>query len=153
LISATLTERAMFVRGYDQPVYYAAQLPDMNEPNIDAGNIGTILSNFGRGNWWNINRTTRPTVLQVLYLMNDNAIDFRTFARGNPGPTTRVALLMQSPLNDTDAVNQLYLATLGHYPSDQELRVVNQHPKSNREQWLSDIQWALLNKLDFIFNY
>ena len=158
LATATLTLRPMFVRGFDQPVYYASQLPDMNEPNIDPASIGTILTNFGRGNWWNINRTTRPTVLQVLFMMNDSSIDLRTFGRsptnlGSPEFTTRVSLLMQSNLSDTDAVKQLYLATLGRYPADEELTVVNRQPKPSREQWLGDIQWALLNKLDFMFNY
>jgi hypothetical protein len=151
--AATLTLRPMFVRGWEQPVYYAGQLPDMNEPGIDPGNISTILTNFGRGNWWNINRTTRPTVLQTLYLMNDNAINFRVFGRGTPEPSTRVGLLMQANLSDGDALNQIYLATLGRYPADAETATANAHPKPTREQWLSDIQWALLNKLDFIFNY
>ena len=152
IATATLTQRPMFVRGWDQPVLYAGQLPDMNEPAFD-NQANQILANFGRGNWWNVTRSTRPTVLQTLYLMNDNAINFRVFGRGTPEPSTRVGLLMQANLNDADALKQIYLATLGRYPTDAETAVANGHPKGNREQWLADIQWALLNKLDFIFNY
>jgi hypothetical protein len=148
---ATMTETPMFVEGFDQPRMWARQLPDPTEPRLD-GNIRNFMSQFGRGDWWQNQRTSETTVLQVLFLMNDNLVNFRTFANNNNSRNTRVAFLMQSSLSDTDAVQHLFLATLGRYATDQELETINKRRTGNREQWLSDIQWVLLNKLDFLFN-
>jgi hypothetical protein len=56
-------------------------------------------------------------------------------------------------MSDTDAVNNLFLAALSRYPTPDEMSVLNQARTGSRDQWLSDIQWALLNKLDFLFNH
>jgi len=152
LATATLTETPMFVEGFEKPLMYAMQLPDPTEPRNNGG-ILNLLSNFGRGNWWQNARSSGTTVLQVLYLMNDNQVNFRTFGNRDSSRNTRVALLMGSGISDQAAVEQLFLATLGRSPSAAELGVVNKSKTGSREQWLSDLQWALLNKLDFVFNY
>ncbi len=153
--AATMTEQPMFVEGFPHQLLWARQLPDTTEPRTGGG-IVTFLNQFGRGDWWTQNRNDETTVLQVLFLMNDNWIVNRTWglganAAGRLG-ITRTGYLMQSNRSDDDAVRHLYLATLGRYPSDEELSTVNRRKSPNREQWLSDLQWVLLNKLDFIFN-
>jgi hypothetical protein len=150
--TATLTETPMFVEGFDQPLMYASQLPDPREPRGD-GNIRNFLNNFGRGDWFQVPRNSTSTVLQVLYLMNDNVVNFRTFADRVESRNTQVAQLMQSALSDEAAVRRLFLATLSRYPSDDELATAMRNRRNPRDQWLTDIQWALLNKLDFLFNY
>ena len=47
----------------------------------------------------------------------------------------------------------MFLATLTRYPTERELALVMERRTGPRYQWLSDLQWALLNKLDFAFNY
>jgi len=148
---ATMTETPMFVEGFEQPVLYARQLPDPTEPRQDNG-IRNFMNQFGRGDWWQNHRTSETTVLQVLYLMNDNMVNFRTFANNNNSRNTRVAWLMESAMSDADAVKNLFLATLSRYPTDAEMEAVNRRKTANREQWLTDVQWVLLNKLDFIFS-
>ena len=149
--AATMTEQPMFVEGFAEPLLWARQLPDATEPR-NFGPIVTFLNQFGRGDWFTVARTSDSTVLQVLYLMNDNMVNFRTFGNQPNSRNTRVALLMQQPLGDDDAVRQLFLATLGRYPTQDEMAAVNKRKNPNREQWLADTQWALLNKLDFLFN-
>ena len=150
---ATMTTVPMFVDGYDHPLYHAAQLPDPTEPRSN-GSIQTFLNNFGRGNYWQVARNSTSTVLQVLYLMNDFFVNYRTFGTGNGNWNTRVALLLQSAPDDKTAVRQLFLATLGRPPGDAEVAAAMKNRGAlTRDQWLSDVQWALLNKLDFIFNY
>jgi hypothetical protein len=150
---ATMTTVPMFLDGYDQPIYHAGQLPDPTEPRNN-GNILNFLSNFGRGDYWNVTRNSTSTVLQVLYLMNDIFVNYRTFGARNGSWNTRVALLLQTTPDDQQAVRQLFLATLSRPPTDAEMSAAIQRRSSlSREQWLSDVQWALLNKLDFIFDY
>jgi hypothetical protein len=152
IADATMTAVPMFVEGFDKPLTRAAQLPDPSEPRNN-GAITNLLGQFGRGDWWTNVRTDKPTVLQVLYLMNDFQVNYRMLAGANGVFGTRVGALLQSPLDDRQAATQLFLATLGRYPTDEEWRVVARAPATSRETWLSDLQWALVNKLDFIFNY
>jgi hypothetical protein len=56
-------------------------------------------------------------------------------------------------ISDEDAIQRMFLGTLTRYPDERELALVMSRRQGPRAQWLSDLQWALLNKLDFIFNY
>jgi hypothetical protein len=47
----------------------------------------------------------------------------------------------------------MFVATLSRGPSEGEMARVLAYRSGARAQWLSDLQWALLNKLDFVFNY
>jgi hypothetical protein len=145
---ATMTITPMDLEGYAAPVYYAGQLPDTTEPRND-GSIFNFLSDFGRGDWWNNPRNSSSTIVQALFMMNDYSVNFRDFTNR----PTRVAWILSQSMNDTDAVNSLYLAALSRYPTSDEMDVLNKARTGSRDQWLSDIQWALLNKLDFLFNH
>ena len=87
--------------------------------------------------------------------MNDNQMMARTLASRDGSRSTRVAQLLASNLSEGDMVNQLFLATLGRLPTSDEQNTLQKSraSRTSREDWLSDLQWALLNKLDFLFNY
>jgi hypothetical protein len=149
VITATGTEVPMQVEGFARPIYYAVQLPDVTEPRSNFS-IANFLATFGRGDWWQNPRRESSDVLQVLYQMNDNQINFRTF--GNRNVPTTVTRVMEAGLSDVSAVNHLFLSTLGRFATDQEFALLAGKKTTNYEQWLSDIQWALLNKVDFVFS-
>ena len=148
---ATLFSRPFFVDGFEQPLTRAMQLPDPSEPRYDAAQ--GLLAFFGIGDWWRNPRTSRSSVIQVLFMMNDYEPNQRTFGNSHGWGSTRVARLTASLVTDEEAVQELFLATLGRDPAQDELATVLDHRKGDREQWLSDVQWALLNKADFLFNY
>ena len=85
--------------------------------------------------------------------MNDNGVNFRTFANRDGGRTTRVAELLQAGVDDATAIRRLFLATLTRYPTDEEAALIGRNKRGTRDQWLTDLQWALLNKVEFLFNY
>jgi hypothetical protein len=149
---ATQTETPMFVPGFDQPLLYANQLPDPTEPRSD-GQVLEFLNTFGRGDWWNTKRDASPTILQLLYTMNANQTVLRTFASRSDSPVNRAARLAESNAPDEEIIREMFLATLTRYPTPEELATVMRMKTGTRLDWLSDLQWALLNKLDFIFNY
>jgi uncharacterized protein DUF1549/uncharacterized protein DUF1553 len=149
---ATRTETPMFVSGWEDPVMFANQLPDPSEPRNDFS-IRNFMNNFGRGDWFNLPPNYRSNALQVLFLMNDYSVVFRTFATRDGGRVTRVNDLMQSTMSDEEALRTLFLATLSRYASPEEIAAANRARSGTREQWLSDVQWALLNKLEFLFNH
>lgn len=145
---ATMTVTPMELEGYAAPIYYAGQLPDTNEPRND-GNISNFLNSFGRGDWWNNPRNSSSTIVQSLFLMNDYSVNFRTFT----GRTTRVQYILTQGMNDQDAITNLFLAALNRYPTAAEMGLMQKYKTGSRDQWFTDVQWALLNKLDFIFNH
>ena len=145
---ATMTVAPMTIEGYDSPISYAGQLPDTTEPRND-GNINYFLNNFGRGDWWNNPRDSSSTIIQTLFMMNDYNLNFRTFT----GRTTRVNWLLTQPISDTDAINNMFLAALSRYATSDELTLLSKYRTGSRDQWFTDVEWALLNKLDFIFNH
>lgn len=151
---ATGTETPMYVEGFTKPLMFATQLPDTTEPRSD-GNITYFLSQFGRGDWFNSPRNSTSTILQVLFLMNDNQIMARTLASRDGSRSTRVARLLGTNMSEDAMVQEIFLATLGRSPTADEKSALQRDraTRTSREEWLSDVQWALLNKLDFLFNY
>lgn len=149
---STETDTPMFVPGFEEPVRFANQLPDPTEPRSD-GAVLEFLNTFGRGDWWNNRRDSQPTVLQLLYNMNANQTVLRTFASRADSPANRPARLAASAMSDEEIVREMFLATLTRYPSAEELATVVRMKTGTRLDWITDLQWALLNKLDYIFNY
>jgi hypothetical protein len=154
IITATRTEAPMTVLGWDRPVTYANQLPDPTEPATDGG-VTNLLTQFGRGNWMTIATNNGPTLLGLLYSMNDSFVILRTFGdtRASVVPNNRVSQIHAFATSDEDAIRRMFLATLTRYPTEAEMTIMLANRIGTRDQWLSDLQWALLNKLDFIFNY
>lgn len=149
---ATDTTTPMFVAGNTEPVTFANQLPDPTEPRNDA-QVLEFLNSFGRGDWLNVARDPQPNILQLLYSMNANQTVLRTFTMNANTPANRPARLAQSQYSDEEAIRQMFLATLTRPPTTEEVATVLKMKTGTRLEWLSDLQWALLNKLDFIFNY
>lgn len=154
MITATHTEQPMALASPPWVVRYANQLPDPTEPFTDS-RVVDFLNQLGRGNWLLIDRSPEPTLLGLLFQMNDaqNVNRSLGLSNANVGVTNRVHEVDALAANDEDAIQRMFLATLTRYASDRELSVVPQRRSGPRYQWLSDLQWALLNKLDFTFNY
>ncbi len=95
-----------------------------------------------------------PTLLQLLYLMNDWSVGQRTRpTSGGWSVSNRVLRLAVSDLSDEDVIRETFIATLSRRPTAEEVKISLDARKRDRVEWVSDLQWALLNKLDFIFNY
>ena len=150
VITATKTETPMWVEGFDRPLYYAGQLPDPSEPRSNY-QVMNFLDKLGRGDWWQTPDSQDSTVLHALFMMNDGQINDRAFA--NRGVLTQVTRVAQANLDDREAVDRLFLATLGRWSTDEEFEILLSAKGGDYEQWLTDCQWVLLNKLDFVFNY
>ena len=154
MTTATHTEQPMAIALRPAPVWYANQLPDPTEPFTDPRVID-FLNQLGRGNWFNIDRSSDPTLLGLLYQMNDpqNVNRSLGLSNANVGVTNIVHEIDASYPDDQQAIRRLFLVTLTRYPEDREMTIAMKARNGPRYQWLSDLQWALLNKLDFAFNY
>ena len=154
LTTATRTEQPMIALGITRTLTYANQLPDPTEPSTDF-RVTDFMNQAGRGNWLTIDRSSEPTILGLLYSMNDTQNVNRSLGNASAAVSSRNRVLQidGSPVNDEEAIRRMFLGTLSRLPSEAETAKVLAFRSGLRAQWLSDLQWALLNKLDFIFNY
>jgi hypothetical protein len=125
----------------------ALQLPDPTE----GGGYRTFLNNFGRGNRDDEMRTDDGSIVQALGLMNDRIITDRTKAAAL---NSKVGALTKATPSDQGAiVDGLFLNTLGRYPTTAERNAGIAYLKSgDLVRKSEDLQYALLNKLEFLFN-
>lgn len=148
---AILNQSAQFVRSVD----WAMQLPDTT-----GGNAG-FLNAFLRGNRDTNLRSGDASILQSLSLMNNlfvtNRIHQGNFVRppSQPDiPSTVRRLLADPNLSNEQIVTQLFLHTLSRYPTDAEkTKLLAYFGPMGKTQATESVQWTLLNKADFIFNY
>jgi hypothetical protein len=85
--------------------------------------------------------------------MNNSNINQRTFGLRNSQGATLVARLVASSATEAQLVRELFLATLGRPPDDSEMQAALRNRRTSREDWLTDLQWALINKTEFMFNH
>ena len=138
----------------NQPTFtvnWAMQLPDTTEPRTN--NIGlSFLNSFIRGDRDVKPRSFEPSILQALNLMNNQFVMTRIH-QANAG--SRVSQLLANPsLTPEQIVTQLYLSTLSRNPVQSEMDALTPlFTSMGRRQAAETVQWALINKMDFIFNY
>jgi hypothetical protein len=138
----------------NQPTFtvnWAMQLPDTSEPR---GNRQAIdfLNSFIRGDRDVKPRSLEPSIMQALNLMNNQFVMTRIH-NNNAGSNVQ-KLLADQTLTPTQITTQLYLNTMSRNPTQSELdKLVPLFTSLGRQQAAETIQWALLNKVDFIFNY
>lgn len=129
----------------------AVQAPDPFSIVVSrgAGPYATFLADFGQGNRDTVMRSNAPSLIQTLTMMNDPMV-LRGTKRSQP---THVQTILRETRDPVAITNRLYLATLGRYPTDEERGVAAQYlTAGNIEDRTEDLQYALLNKLEFLFN-
>jgi hypothetical protein len=92
----------------------------------------------------------RSSLVQAASLLNSDAV----LARIKVQKGSRLETLLNAKPAHTDAeiVRELFLSTVSRYPTPQEESVGLKLLASNREQGAEDLLWALINRIDFIFN-
>ncbi len=128
---------------------YAMQFPDVI--NMD-GTSNAFLDSFLRGNRDDQPRRSDGSILQALNLMNAGLIEGKLALTG---AVASPLLAASKDLNNTDAVNKLFLAILSRYPSASEMStaVASLSTGTARNSAMQDLAWSLYNKVDFVFNY
>lgn len=96
-------------------------------------------------------RDTDTNLSQALHLVGGQVVHQKI--RSDAG---RVALLAQSAVSDSEAVDTLFLATLSRFPTDDERRIgvtLLTRRDTPRRQSLEDLLWTLLNHREFLFQH
>jgi len=144
------------VQGIATPVEWAMQLPETQGPN-NAGEprsnaaVAAFLNFFLRGNRDQNPRSGEATIFQALNMMNNSFVLTRIRNSNHSDAVSR--LLSDSSLSDAAVVQELYLRTLGRYPTSSELGVALKFMAGDRIGGTENLAWVLLNKIDFLYNY
>jgi hypothetical protein len=132
-------------------VTWAMQLPEPVEPRSN-GAARAFLDSFLRGDRDQKLRTLDPSILQSLNLMN-NAFVMGRIHRNNAGSLVS-KLLADTSLTNEQIIERLYLATLSRRPTATETAKLLPYFTSLGKQVATEsVQWVVLNKVDFMFNY
>jgi hypothetical protein len=108
----------------------------------------SFLEAFGLANREQFDRQSGGSVAQAMMLMNSSFVTRRVRAEGG----SLVEQLLTSSKTNAEIVEALYLATLSRPPTAEERQIAIGWLASDRKS-AEDLQWALLNKVDFIFNH
>jgi hypothetical protein len=131
-------------------VNWAMQLPDTREPRTN-GQTAQFLNAFGRGDRDQNIRNSGGSPLQALSLMNQAFVSTRIHADDEGSNVQR---LLRETSDPAVIIEELYLATLSRYPSSQEMVVATDALQQlGIRRGAESLQWALLNKLEFLFSY
>ena len=123
----------------------AMQLPDP----LSGKEYIPFLDRFGRGNRDNVTRSSNASIGQALSLLNSTIITERVKA-STAGST--VQKIIASNTDPNAMVDQMYLATLCRYPTETERATAASYlAADNVVQRLEDLQFALINSLEFLF--
>src|SRR5216684_4384255 len=132
------------------PVQWAMQFPDTREPRSNT-TVGAFLNSFGRGDRDTTFRRSDGSILQGLNMLNSPILLSRIH-QNNQG--SHVATLLSQTSDPQTVLWDLFLNTLSRGPSDQEIALFTPmfQQQGNRVA-AENLQWLLLNKVDFLFNY
>jgi hypothetical protein len=95
-------------------------------------------------------RSSEPTLLQTVYLRNDQEV-LRLLDR----PDGWIKQITRAKDRNTDElIRQAYLRTLSRYPDEKELAIASQHVKAAKDvpSGVRDVLWALVNMKEFVVN-
>jgi hypothetical protein len=152
IVKATDVPGTYVVRGFDTPIGWAMQLPEPAEPRT-AGAVVTFLNLFLRGNRDSQQRSNNLSILQMMNLMNDAFVLNRV--RVAASPTLQAVAKLGTAEEIADELSLLFLSRL---PTEKERGIAVEYlsqarDANERNQFIEDLAWALVNRPEFLFSY
>jgi len=151
IAKSTALQGNYMLQGSDLPaVQWAMQLPDTKEPRNN-GTISAFLNAFGRGDRDTSFRRSDGSILQSLNMLNSSVILSRIH-QNNQG--SHVSAILSQTSDPQTILWDIFLNTLSRGPTSQEITLFTPmfQQQGNRVA-AENLQWLLLNKVDFLFNY
>ena len=140
------------VFGTDAPA--GRRVTDIGSSRLTNPNVAYALRIFGRPprtTACDCERAMEPALPQTLFRMTDPALLQKMKA-----PANRFNLLLKDrKVTDEAVLEELFLASLGRFPTAAELDTFHQHrlTATDRAEAFADVAWALINTREFILNH
>jgi len=151
IAQATGIQPEIPISGTNVKVKYVMQArspEDLGGKNLE---IQRFLGSFGQNNRSRNVKSLEGNVVQASLLLNSKVIKERITAK--EGSRLHKLLNQEPPLSNEDLVDEMFLSVLSRHPLPEEKKVAVEQIRQYRTQGAEDVMWALVNKLDFIFNY
>jgi hypothetical protein len=153
LVGATNVFTDVPIRGTDIKVRYAAEAysPDefirgVNDTVLKE--IHFFLESFGQTNRQSSERSNDGAITQAVQLMNSPLVHRQIRAVDG----SFLAGLLKQPLTDEGKITRLFERFLVRPPTPAELTHATQVVASSPDGW-EDLQWLLVNKVEFVHNF
>jgi adenine-specific DNA methylase len=113
--------------------------------------VAVFLNAFGRGDRDTSARRSDGSVLQALNLLNSTFVETRIH-QNNAGSRVQTLLLQNAGVQTI--IRELFMNTLSRPPSSDEVALFTPMFQQQGNRLAAEgLQWVLLNKMDFLFNY
>ncbi len=126
----------------------AEQLPDSNVDSY-------FLKSFGRPVrllTCECERTSTPSMVQVLHISNGNTLNQKLAAKGN-----RLDQLLAAKTPPEAIIDEAYLSTYSRFPTTGEkqqlMQLIAKVPADQQRAAVEDLYWSLLSSTEFLFNH
>ena len=148
--AATQVFPEITVNGTDKKVQYI--LATYSNEDVKDEELRRFLHFFGQSNRDKDERDLSGSIVQATLLLNSDIIK-KKVSTDVEGSRVHKLLRKSPPLTNEEFVEELFLGTLSRFPTQQETEIGVEMLEKYRDRGAEDLQWALLNKLDFVFNY
>src|SRR5438093_3228744 len=153
LVNATNLFTEVPLRGTDVKFRFAAEAysPDefirgVNDPILKE--IHFFLESFGQTNRQSSERSNEGAITQAVLLMNSPFVHRQIEAKEG----SYLAGLLKQQLTDEEKIDRLFQRFLVRRPTPADLAHAKEVVKSGAEGW-EDLQWLLVNRVEFVHNF
>ena len=112
------------------------------------GDLKSFMLAFGHSNRTTVARPPIASPLQPIMMMQSPVVQDRVLAEN--GSRVQQLLIKYA---DGEVVEEMFVATLGRQPSPSEKDVALTAMAENRVQGAQNLQWALVNMAEFLYNF
>lgn len=142
---AVATSRPGDFKARDQHRSWAMQ---MSGP-VGGADLKHFMATFGQSNRSNPPKDPVPTPLQAMLLMQSPVVTERVLAAKD----SRVQRLLDAYQDDDRVIDEMFLSTLCRMATPEERAIARQALAGDRVRGAQNLQWALINQVEFVFNY
>ena len=120
------------------------------EGNPDAVDIHSLMNAFFETNRDSpLAAGNKATTLQAMLLMRTGLVNSRVLADKG----SRVQTLLQSGKTHEEVIDELFLSSLSRFPTASEKRTYVELFQKDRTEAAENLQWVLLNSIEFVLNH
>ncbi len=150
IVKATNLFTDVHVRGTDFRARYATETRSPEDWKANGlKDIVFFLESFGQNNREFSERKNGGTITQAVLMLNSPWIMRQVQA----SPGSYLSSLLQTKQSDEEKVRQLFERFLSRKPNVEELATAKDLVATSNRKGYEDLQWLLMNKLEFLFNY
>jgi hypothetical protein len=113
------------------------------------GELKSFMNAFGQSNRGTPAKPAQASPLQPIMLMRSPVVNDRVLAAKD----SRVQRLLDSYKDNGKVVDELFLSTLSREPMPEEKALAVSVLEKDRVQGAQNVEWALLNLVEFLYNF